>query len=129
MSIDTWSARKLSEAKSLLVRVCKYQESLLNSDLSMEVIERSTPVVWFGKPTPNNWVTIATNPSCREFLDKDDRLLLGNEARFYVRKPKASLEEFINDNIQLESTIETFNSYFSRNTAYRNWFGKANGAN
>jgi len=82
---------KNEEAKSLLIRATNYQAELLNTNLKNELIDRSTPVVWFGNPGRKNWVTIATNPSTREFLDGKDGLLLAGNARFYVREQGVSL--------------------------------------
>jgi hypothetical protein len=128
MSISNWNSNKMSRAKSLLISASLYQEKLLNTPLSSEIIDRSTPVVWFGNPVPNSWVTIATNPSTREFLDKDNELLLGENARFFVRDQGISLTEYTKEDMQLESTIKLYCSYFNRKTAYRNWFGKPKGA-
>ncbi|UYP07262.1 hypothetical protein [Priestia megaterium] len=119
---------KNEEAKSLLIRATNYQAEILNTNLKNELIDRSTPVVWFGDPSPKNWVTIATNPSTREFLDGKDGLLLAGNARFYVREQGVSLEEYVENDILLNKTIEYYCSYFHRETAYRNWFGKPDGA-
>ncbi|MCM3116304.1 hypothetical protein M3610_13445 [Neobacillus sp. MER 74] len=119
---------KVARAKFLLKRAIRYQAELSQTPLAHEVIDRATPIVWFGNITPNNWVTIATNPSSKEFLDTDGTLLLGNKSRFYVREKGVSLEDYAKDDKQLESTIEMYNSYFERDTAYRSWFGKKNGA-
>ncbi|MFY2253209.1 hypothetical protein ACOSZH_25265 [Priestia megaterium] len=56
---------KNEEAKLLLIRAANYQAELLNTNLRNEIIDRSTPVVWFGNPCAKNWVTIATNPSTK----------------------------------------------------------------
>jgi len=123
-----WHPNKIKEAKSLIIRASLYQDELLSTSFASEIIERSTPVVWFGNTTKNNWVTIATNPSTREFLDRDNQLLMGENARFFIRDHSANLMEYSNDDTQLESTIQLYNSYFDRKTAYRNWFGKPKGA-
>lgn len=126
--IKPLSLAKAERAKSLLKRAIRYQAELSKSPLAHEVIDRATPVVWFGNISPNNWVTIATNPSSKEFLDTDKTLLLGKKSRFYVREKGTSLEEYEKNDSQLESTLEMYSSYFERDTAYRNWFGKKNGA-
>ncbi|MEY8191850.1 hypothetical protein AB4X15_19610 [Peribacillus simplex] len=82
--IKPLSPSKAEQAKSLLKRVIRYQAELSKSPLAHEVIDRATPVVWFGNISSNNWVTIATNPSSKEFLDTDGTLLLGKKSRFYV---------------------------------------------
>lgn len=126
--IKPLSPSKVERAKSLLKRAIRYQAELSKSPLAHEVIDRATPIVWFGNISPNNWVTIATNPSSKEFLDTDKTLLLGKKSRFYVREKGASLEEYEKDDSQLDSTLEMYSSYFERDTTYRNWFGKKNGA-
>ncbi|MFF2178014.1 hypothetical protein ACFVT8_16370 [Lysinibacillus sp. NPDC058147] len=126
--INLLSPLKVERAKSLLKRATRYQAELSQTPLEHEVIDRATPIVWFGNASPNNWVTIATNPSSKEFLDTDGTLLLGEKSRFYVRGKGVSLEEYEKNDKQLESTIEMYNSYFERDTAYRSWFGKINGA-
>ncbi|MGO1134855.1 hypothetical protein ACTOS9_21225 [Bacillus subtilis] len=126
--IKPLSTSKVEGAKLLLKRAIRYQAELSQSSIAHEVIDRATPVVWFGNASSNNWVTIATNPSSKEFLDRDDNLLLGEKSRFYVRKKGISLEEYEASDKQLETTIEMYNSYFERDTAYRGWFGKKNGA-
>lgn len=119
---------KINIAKRLLRTATRYQAMLLESNFSNEVIDRSTPIVWFGNPEKGNWITIATNPSSKEFLDTDGSLLLGKKARFYVRGTEETLEEYEKSDNQLESTIAMYNSYFDRDTTYRSWFGKKNGA-
>ncbi|MBS4223837.1 hypothetical protein [Lederbergia citrea] len=126
--IKPLSPSRAERAKSLLKRAIRYQAELSKTPLAHEVIDRATPVVWFGNISPNNWVTIATNPSSKEFLNTDGTLLLGGKSRFYVREKGVSLAEYEKSDTQLESTIEMYNSYFERDTAYRGWFGKKNGA-
>jgi len=129
LSKDDVLTIKINEAKQLLKRAVTHQEYLSQSSYSEEVIERSTPVLWFGESVTKNWVTIATNPSTREFLDNDNNLLLSNKARFYVRDKGVSLQEYRNNESALEKTVEMYNTYFHRETVYRKWFGKEHGAN
>ncbi|NEU30584.1 hypothetical protein GN156_07270 [bacterium LRH843] len=126
--IKPLSPSKTELAKSLLKQAIRYQAELSKTSLAHEVIDRATPIVWFGNISKNNWVTIATNPSSKEFLDTDGTLLLGEKSRFYVREKGVSLEEYERNDKQLESTIEMYNSYFERDITYRGWFGKQNGA-
>lgn len=126
--INPLSPLKVERAKLLLKRAIRYQADLSQTRLSHEVMDRATPIVWFGSPSANNWVTIATNPSSKEFLDTDGTLLTGKKARFYIMEESVSLEEYEKNDSQLESTIEMYNSYFERDTTYRNWFGRKNGA-
>lgn len=126
-NINQWDSDRIEAAKNLLIRATNYQSALLNTSLASEIIKRSTPVLWFGDIVQTNWVTIATNPSAREFLDRENQLLLGKTARFFVRDKNVSLEKYVEDSTQLEATIEYYRLYFKRNTTYRSWFGKKNG--
>ncbi|MCM3478945.1 hypothetical protein [Caldibacillus thermoamylovorans] len=126
--IEPLSPSEVERAKFLLKRAIRYQAGLSKILPAHEVIDRATPVLWFGSISPGNWVTIATNPSSKEFLDKDGDLLLGERSRFYVREKGVSLKDYAENDKQLQSTIEMYNTYFDRNTVYRSWFGKENGA-
>jgi hypothetical protein len=126
--INPLSPLKVERAKSLLRRAIRYQAELSQTPFAHEVIDRATPVAWFGNISPNNWVTIATNPSSKEFLDTDGSLLFGEKSRFYARESGVTLEEYEKKDKQLELTIEMYNSYFDRDTPYRGWFGKKSGA-
>ncbi|KZZ85341.1 hypothetical protein [Bacillus sp. SJS] len=128
MSLTSLTEDRLTKAKSLLAGASMYQEELLKTPISHEFIERATPVVWLGEAVPGSWVTMATNPSPKEFLDQNNQLLLGDLARFHIREDGRSLAEYAKDGAQLESAIEFYQSYFKEGKAYRTWFGKPGGA-
>lgn len=119
---------RLAKAKSLLIQASMYQEQLLQTPISHEFIKRATPVVWLGEAVPGSWVTMATNPSPKEFLNRNNQLLLGEQARFHIRENGRSLAEFAKGEVQLESAIKFYQSYFKNGKAYRTWFGKPGGA-
>ncbi|WP_249292264.1 hypothetical protein [Metabacillus flavus] len=119
---------RLTWAKSLIASASLHQEELLRTPISHQFIERATPVVWLGEAVPGSWVTMATNPSPKEFINQSNQLLLGKQARFHIREKEVSLEEYAKDDVQLESAIEFYQSYFKTGKAYRNWFGKPEGA-
>lgn len=125
---DHFSNYKMDLAKEILKKANLYQSNLMESNFSNELIDRATPILWFGEVKTNNWVTIATNPSSKEFLDSNGNLLLGEKSRFYAIDEDISFSEYALDDFQLEKTIEMYNEYFNRGTAYTNWFGKKNGA-
>lgn len=113
--------------RELLIRAALYQEKLSQNTWAEEIIPQSTPILWFGEPEKKNWVTIATNPSTREFLGRNNELLLGEQSRFFVRNEGTSLKEYTNNDQELNETIEFYRTYFERKTAYRSWFGKREG--
>lgn len=113
-----------SMAKSLLKQAIHYQQEF---EKSLELIERAAPVLWRGQIQPGNMVTIGTNPSAREFLTPNQTLLKKEKASLYVRDQDLSVETYRNDEDELEKTIESYCTYFERDTAYRRWFGKKDG--
>ncbi|MCG1027610.1 hypothetical protein J5S49_04850 [Virgibacillus halodenitrificans] len=128
IGLSSLSTVEMQAALSLLKKASDYQFELNKTSFKRELIDRATPVVWFGENVPGNIVTIGTNPSSREFLGNDNKLLTGSKSRLYVREECVSLEEYKKDEKQLKKTIEYFRTYFYRSTVYRNWFGKKNGA-
>ncbi|WP_051827421.1 hypothetical protein [Metabacillus indicus] len=117
-----------SKAKSLIAKASLHQEELLGEPISHEFIERATPVAWLGEAVPGSWVTMATNPSPKEFLNRNNQLLLGEQARFHILENGQSLAEFAKDETQLESAVEFYQTYFKEGKTYRTWFGKPGGA-
>ncbi|MBX0356082.1 hypothetical protein [Halobacillus sp. Nhm2S1] len=122
------SRSKMHAAMSLLKKATDIQIELNKTPFKRELIDRATPVVWFGENVIGNIVTIGTNPSSREFLGRDKKLLTENQSRLYIREDGVSLEEYKQDEQQLKASIRCFRTYFHRNSAYRNWFGKDNEA-
>ena len=122
MKRSSLSASQLSMAKSLLKQAIHYQQEVAKS---LELIERAAPVLWRGQIKPGNIVTIGTNPSAREFLTKDQTLLEKERASLYIRDTTVANDQ--KDEDHLENTIESYYTYFKRDTAYRRWFGKENG--
>ncbi|TKD69289.1 hypothetical protein [Pseudalkalibacillus hwajinpoensis] len=121
------SPSQMKMAKYLLKRAIDYQQECSKCTISDELIERATPVLWRGENVPGNIVTVGTNPSSKEFLNQDNELLAVAKARFFIREPHVSLEEYKEDDQQLEKTIDYYRTYFARNTAYRSWFGREGG--
>ncbi|GEN54923.1 hypothetical protein [Halobacillus faecis] len=128
IGLSSMSMSEMRVAMSLLKKATNVQIELNRTPFKREFIDRATPVVWFGENVPGNIVTIGTNPSSREFLGRDKKLLTGSQSRLYIRSEGVSLEDYKQDEQQLKASIKYFRTYFHRNTAYRNWFGKENGA-
>ncbi|AZB41059.1 hypothetical protein CEF21_01160 [Bacillus sp. FJAT-42376] len=128
MSSFSLGEERLAKAKSLIASASRHQEELLGTPISREFIEGATPVVWLGEAVPGSWVTMATNPSPKEFINQNNQLLLGEQARFHIRENGQSLAEYAKDEAQLESAIEYYQTYFKAGKAYRTWFGKPDGA-
>ncbi|MEK3805754.1 hypothetical protein [Metabacillus sp. SLBN-84] len=128
MSSFSLGKEGLSKAKSLIAKASLHQEELLGETIAPEFIERATPVAWLGEAIPGSWVTMATNPSPKEFLNRNNQLLLGEQARFHILENGQSLAEFAKDDAQLESAVEFYQTYFKEGKTYRTWFGKPGGA-
>ncbi|MGD6816381.1 hypothetical protein ACQCVE_04790 [Metabacillus sp. 113a] len=116
------------QAKRLVARAADYQKELESSPLASQLIDSSTPVVWLGNAAPGGWLTVATNPSPKEFIGRDQQLLSGRKARFYIREQGVSMEEYKKDDRKLAETIRFYETYFLRDSAYRSWFGRPGGA-
>lgn len=113
-------------ARRLIISSSKFQANMESGELKEELIHRSVPIIWFGKMTTSNWVTIGTNPSSQEFLDGKEKLLPPSKSRFFIREPGQSLENYWNDNNAINSTIDSYQSYFERNPL-TGWFGRKMG--
>jgi hypothetical protein len=110
----------------VLKKAIQEQVRLRRHVLPSELVERSVPILWFGRPQKGNWVTIATNPSGNEFLDKGV-LREGRNARLYHLSLEETLEGYFHDEKAHEQTINSFLGYYQKNP-YVQWFGKERGA-
>lgn len=122
------SQKKLTEAISLIRKAADLQESLKETVFADQVMERSIPVVWFGRRSSGSLITIGTNPSSKEFVASDGSLLAAEKSRFFVREEGVSLYQYQASEQSLIKTVEHYQTYFERNTVYSGWFGKKNGA-
>lgn len=93
--------------------------------LQGEIVECSVPILWFGEPKTDSWVTIGTNPSDREFSNQKGHILRGKNARMYCRPEGISLTEYLKDDSGLNETLLSYNKYFENNPY--GWFGKFGG--
>ncbi|MBM7579098.1 hypothetical protein [Jeotgalibacillus terrae] len=122
------SEQKLKEAVSLIRKAADFQESLKTTVFADHVMDRSIPVVWFGRRSPGSLVTIGTNPSSKEFVATDGSLLADEKSRFFVREEGVSLYQYRSNEQALFETIQHYQTYFERDTVYSGWFGKRDGA-
>ncbi|WP_227394877.1 hypothetical protein [Jeotgalibacillus aurantiacus] len=122
------SPEKLNEAVMLIQKAVDLQQSLHQTVFAGQVLDRSIPVVWFGRRAPGSLVTIGTNPSSKEFLSSDGNLLPQEKSRFFVREEGVSLYDYQMDEASLSETVTHYQTYFERKTVYSGWFGKRNGA-
>jgi hypothetical protein len=85
------------------------------------VVAGSTPVVSFGDPGTAEVATLGINPSRREFLDADGRLLDGSDRRLATTASIGSDRLDQLTDAQASMVITGCSSYFTRNP-YRHWF-------
>lgn len=122
----TLTSGQLKRAKKLLTEAVQHQIELMNGPMKEELIEGSTPVLWFGDATKKSWLTVATNPSAGQFLKKDGTLRFDSTGPFFLLDPGMSLETYLTDD-NLEQSISKFNDYFKQKDIYKTWFGKEQG--
>ena len=122
----TLTSEQLKRAKKLLTEAVQHQIELTNGPMKEELIEGTTPVLWFGDAAKKSWLTVATNPSAGQFLKKDGTLRFDSTGPFFLLSPGMSLEAYLTD-IHLEQSIRKFNDYFQQKDVYKTWFGKEQG--
>ncbi|WP_214855208.1 hypothetical protein [Exiguobacterium sp. s166] len=122
----TLTSEQRKSAKKLLTEAVQHQIELTNGPMKEELIERTTPVLWFGDAAKKSWLTVATNPSAGQFLKKDGTLRFDSTGPFFLLNPGMSLEAYLTD-IHLEQSIRKFNDYFQQKDVYKTWFGKEQG--
>jgi 23S rRNA pseudouridine2604 synthase len=100
---------------------------LCETSFGQELISEASPVLWYGRPRPNQWLTIGTNPSRGEFLHRDGTPRTGQAQKFYWRDA-LSFEDYLRNEEALQETIERASAYFESGRATTSWFGKPGGA-
>ncbi|WP_215146205.1 hypothetical protein [Exiguobacterium qingdaonense] len=115
------------EAVRLLQDAIRFQQALCETPLGKELITKASPVLWYGRPGPNQWLTIGTNPSRGEFLHRDGTPRTGEDQKFYWRNA-LSFEDYLGNEEALQDTIERASTYFESGRATTSWFGKSGGA-
>ncbi|MEW8968959.1 hypothetical protein [Exiguobacterium alkaliphilum] len=116
----------MEHARDLLKEALRFQERLLASPFQKELIEGASPVLWYGRPTDGQWLTIGTNPSRGEFFERDGKVRSDDAQKFYWRDQ--SFEAYLEDETALDATIEYATAYFEAGRATTSWFGKPDGA-
>ena len=115
------------EAVQLLQDAIRFQAMLCETSFGKELIPEASPVLWYGRPRANQWLTIGTNPSRGEFLHRDGTPRMGQTQKFYWRNA-LSFEDYLGNEEALQETIERASSYFESGRATTSWFGKPGGA-
>lgn len=115
------------EAVRLLQDAIRLQQALCDTTFGKELIQEASPVLWYGRPSPNQWLTIGTNPSRGEFLHRDGTPRMGQTQKFYWRET-LSFEDYLGNEEALQQTLERASDYFESGRATTSWFGKPGGA-
>lgn len=116
----------MNQARVLLQDAIRFQQALMTSSFQAELIDGASPVLWYGQPTEEQWLTIGTNPSRGEFFERDGTVRRGASQKFYWRDQP--LEAYLQDDNALEATLDYAATYFEGGRATTSWFGKPGGA-
>ncbi|WP_214799455.1 hypothetical protein [Exiguobacterium sp. s50] len=116
----------MEQARLLLQDAIRFQQALMTSSFQAELIDGASPVLWYGRPTEEQWLTIGTNPSRGEFFERDGTVRREESQKFYWRDQ--SLDAYLQDERAHEATLEHAAAYFEAGRATTSWFGKRGGA-
>lgn len=123
----------MATAEEILVRAAQRNLTLWDDpSWQRELIDTAPPVLWFGRLFDDGTelpkiLTIAANPSRKEFVQgKEDPTPL-KKPRFEVLRNHTELRSLISDGECQRRIIQGFNRYFETRP-YTHWFGKKNGA-
>ncbi|WP_215115485.1 hypothetical protein [Exiguobacterium sp. s80] len=122
----TLTSEQREYAKKLLDEAILYQIELEKDVFKNELIDRTTPVLWFGDVSERSWLTIATNPSAGQFLNRDGTLRYETTGPFVLREVDAPLTEYRTDQ-RFNQMIDSYNRYFKQPDIYKSWFGREGG--
>lgn len=112
------------ELKRVIKNYCKnFNDAMCDKDLKKVIIKDSNPIIWFGnlqeyKLSHTKVVTVALNPSCREFLTEKN-----------VKLPNPRFKEVNLQNYsetEMLELIDTLNNYFDGKNAnpYMQYFNQ-----
>jgi len=90
---------------------------------NMCITEGSTPVIYFGDYNSAKACTISLNPSDKEFLDKNDKILTGNKERLCSRRKLGKNDGDLLTEEDAEMVLDYCKKYFTKKP-YKNWFNK-----
>lgn len=116
----------MNQARVLLQDAIRFQQALMTSSFLEELIDGASPILWYGRPTEQQWLTVGTNPSRGEFFERDGIVRRGDSQKFYWRDQP--LDTYIDDERALEATFDYAAAYFEAGRATTSWFGKPGGA-
>ncbi|MBA2174899.1 hypothetical protein H0266_08340 [Halobacillus locisalis] len=118
----------MEDAIPLLKRAVQYQIELSHTPFREEFIDGAVPMLWQGERQAGNIVTIGTNPTAKEFLTTDLTIAKDGQSQPFTDAGEHALEHYLKNDHKLKQTIDYYDTYFKRDTTYRQWFGKPNGA-
>lgn len=108
----------------MLISLSQYKEliqSICIPELEYYLIPFASPILYFGNIKDATVATLGINPSNKEFLDNNNKLILGELRRFHTLNSLhlSNWEELDND--MYIKIIESFENYFVKNP-YDSWF-------
>lgn len=116
----------MDQARVLLQDAIRFQQALMASSFQAELIDGASPVLWYGRPTQQQWLTVGTNPSRGEFYERDGAVRSGATQKFYWCDQ--TLDAYVEDERALDATLAYAGAYFEAGRATTSWFGKPGGA-
>lgn len=94
----------MDQARVLLQDAIRFQQALMTWSFQAELIDGASPVLWYGRPTEQQWLTVGTNLSRGEFYERDGTVRSGESQKFYWRDE--SLDTYLQDESALEALLE-----------------------
>lgn len=99
------------EAVRLLQDAIRLQQELCDTPFGKELTLEASPVLWYGRPVPNQWLTIGTNPSRGECLHREGILRTGQIQKFYWRETLSFGDYLGNEEALLNGMRQSFYDY------------------
>lgn len=99
------------EAVRLLQDAIRLQQELCDTSFGKELTLEASPVLWYGRPVPNQWLTIGTNPSRGECLHRDGILRTGQTQKFYWGETLSFGDYLGNEEALLNGMRQSFYDY------------------
>lgn len=117
----------METARAILQDAIRFQHVLLTSAFADELIMNASPIMWYGRPGIDQWLTIGTNPSRGEFFHRNGKVRTGAMKKWFWRDAMTLLE-YREDMAALNTTLDYASTYFESGRATTGWFGKPDGA-
>ena len=90
---------------------------------NMNITKGSTPIIYFGDYDNAKACTVSINPSDREFLDKNGKILTNNEERLCSRIKLGRKDTDELTDSDAETVLKYCKNYF-KTRPYKTWFNK-----